>query len=272
MNYLKLASCMAENSELFCQAVADYIDEKLGIRTEYVTGIPWQERERLFDQGEIHILWLCGLPYVDKADLPEASMELLTVPVPVGNRYHGRPVYFSDVIVREDSPFHSFAELRGASWVYNEPRSHSGYNVVRARLATRGESRGFFGAVFESGAHTASLEMILQGSVDGSAIDTTVLEWLSDRRPEIRTQVRVVETLGPSPMPPWVVSTKLPEGIRADLRQLLIDMDRDGLGQRVLAGGRIERFVVVEDRDYDSIREMARRAERVSLSQGFPLG
>ncbi len=57
---------MAENSESFCHAVARYIDDQLGVPTDYVTGIPWQERERLFDEGHIQILWLCGLPYVQK--------------------------------------------------------------------------------------------------------------------------------------------------------------------------------------------------------------
>jgi len=50
---------MAENTEFFCENVAQYIQAKLGICTEYVNGIPWQERERLFDEGEIQILWLC---------------------------------------------------------------------------------------------------------------------------------------------------------------------------------------------------------------------
>jgi hypothetical protein len=43
---LKLASCMAEDSESFCHAVARYIDDQLGVPTDYVTGIPWQERHK----------------------------------------------------------------------------------------------------------------------------------------------------------------------------------------------------------------------------------
>ena len=62
-------------------------------------------------------------------------MELLAVPVPADPRYQGRAIYFSDVIVRTESPFKTFAELRGKVWAYNERRSHSGYNVVRAYLS-----------------------------------------------------------------------------------------------------------------------------------------
>ena len=111
---LKLASCMAENSEGFCRARAKYIAVKIGITAEYVDGIPWQERERLFDRGEIQLLWICGLPYVQKADSGVDDTELLAVPVPVGERYQHKPVYFSDVVVRSTSPYRSFLELRGA--------------------------------------------------------------------------------------------------------------------------------------------------------------
>ena len=96
---------MAENTEALCSSIAEIIEIEVGIRTEYVTGIPWQERERLFDLGEIQILWLCGLPYVSKADLADSGMELLAVPVPSGPRYHGQPVYYSDVIVHRKSSF-----------------------------------------------------------------------------------------------------------------------------------------------------------------------
>ncbi len=175
----------------FLRAIAEYIQLKLDIPAEYVSGIPWQERESLFDCGEIQLLWLCGLPYVHKADLAESSMELLAVPVPVGERYRAKPVYFSDVVVRRDSPFRSFRDLRGATWAYNEPRSHSGYNVVRAYLFELGEFDSFFAAVVEAGAHSNSLQMILSGAVDGAAIDSTVLEWLGSQRACLADEIRV---------------------------------------------------------------------------------
>ena len=257
---------MAENTESFCENVAQYIQAKLGICTEYVNGIPWQERERLFDEGEIQILWLCGLPYVHKVELRESDMDLLAVPVPAGSRYCGQPVYFSDVIVREESPFQRFQEMRGSVWAYNEPRSHSGYNVVRAYLSGLGETRGFFGKVVESGAHAVSLKMILSSQVDGAAIDSTVLEWALGQNPEIAEQIRVVATFGPSPMPPWVISGTVSVSLRSELCALLLSMHRDRSGRRILARASLDRFVEARDHDYDPIRIMARKAEQVSLA------
>lgn len=266
MQVLQLASCMAENTEPFCSAIAEILEIEVGIPFEYVTGIPWQERERLFDLGEIQILWLCGLPYVSKADLADSGMELLAVPVPSGQRYQGRPVYFSDVVVRRKGPIKSFVDLCGASFVYNEPRSHSGYNVVRAYLAEFGQRDGFFGSVVESGAHARSIEMILSGSVDCAAIDSTVLEWFQAQRWVFRDELRVIETIGPSPIPPWVVSTKLSADLRCQIRQLLLKLHLLPRGRAALAQAQLAKFISAEDRDYDPIRRMARVAESVLLA------
>jgi phosphonate transport system substrate-binding protein len=124
-----------------------------------------------------------------KARLNDFAIELLAVPVPLGSRYRGEPIYFSGVVVRRDSGFRVFNDLRGSSWAYNEPLSHSGFNVVRAYLAGFGHSQGFFREVVESGSHIASIEMILNGRVEASAIDTTVLDWVIDQRPEVGAKI-----------------------------------------------------------------------------------
>jgi len=266
MFQLKLASCMAENSESFCRAAARFIENRIRVPTQYIADIPWQQRERLFDEGAIQILWLCGLPYVHKADRQGSGVELLAAPVPRGVRYQDRPVCFSDVIVRRDRPFRTFFDLRGASWAYNEPRSHSGFNVVRAYLAEFGQGGAkFFGAVAESGAHSASIEMVLSGRVDGVAIDSTVLEWFAAARKDLVDEIRVVDTLGPSPIPPWVISRQVPESLRRAIRSLLLGMHGEPFGKAMLEGAGFERFVAAEDRDYNSIRAMARKAAQVSF-------
>jgi phosphonate transport system substrate-binding protein len=270
MFQLKLATCMAENSEAFCREIAGFIENRLRISTRCVDGVPWQERERLFDRGEVHVLWFCALPYVDKADAPESALELLAVPLPAGLRYRGRPVYFSDIVVKRDGPIQAFDDLRGKSWAYNEPRSHSGFNVVRAHLASLGHLDGFFGAVVESGAHSVSLEKILSGEADGAAIDSTVLDWFRARRAQLADEIRVIETLGPSPMPPWVISRRVPAKLRHDIRALLLTMHAEPFGRPILDRARLDRFVAADDRDYDPIRAMAANAARVSLVERGP--
>jgi len=115
MNSLRLSSCMGDHADSFCCAVTACLEAELSIPTEYVNNISWQEREHLFDLELIQICWMCGWPYVIKADRPDPKVELLVVPVPSGERYAGRPIYFSDVVVRSASPYRTFSDLcRGA--------------------------------------------------------------------------------------------------------------------------------------------------------------
>ncbi len=262
---LKVASCMAENMEFVGRAIATYIQQTLQLPTQFVDDITWPERERQFDQGDIQVCWICGLPYVRKADQPTSSIEILAVPIMRGGRYGNRPVYFSDVVVRRDSRFQRFEDLRGASWAYNEPRSHSGCTITRYHLATLGETGVFFGTVVESGAHQASLRMVLDGTVDASAIDSTVLEVELQRDPDLATQLRVVEVLGPSPMPPWLISTRVSPDLRSRLRTVLLHMEAEPDGQAILAAGGMARFVHASDRDYDPIRHMTKIADPIVL-------
>jgi phosphonate transport system substrate-binding protein len=129
----------------------------------------------------------------------------------------------------------------------------------------RGETGGFFGRSVASGAHERSLQLLLDGSVDASAIDSTVLEQELRMHPEHRQRLRVIETLGPSPIPPFVASRALPNELRAAVRGALVEMHRDPVGAEALAAWGIARLVRMVDADYDPIREMARMAAAVVL-------
>jgi phosphonate transport system substrate-binding protein len=261
---LRLTSIQSSSADFVCRRIARHLANRLGIRTEFVGDISWQERERLLDEGQIQVGWICGLPYVWKADQDPAPVQLLAAPVMQHPRYQERPIYFSDVVAHRDSQWHTFEDLRGASWAYNEPHSQSGYNVTRYHLATLGESSGYFGQVVKAGSHLRALEMVLARQVDAAAIDSTVLELELQQRPDLKEPIRVIEALGPSPIPPWVVANDLAPDIREALRRIFLQMHEDPEAQPMLAEGQIDRFVRVEDRDYDAIREMARKAEQVT--------
>jgi phosphonate transport system substrate-binding protein len=183
-------------------------------------------------------------------------------------RYRDAPIYFSDVVVRRGSPYQELADLRGASWAYNEPGSQSGYNITRYTLAVRGEANGFFGRVIEAGAHQVSLQMILRGEVDASAIDSTVLERELLDDPSIEAQIRIIGTFGPSPIPPWVTPIGMPSEQHRRLQGCLLGMEADPQGRQILAQAGLRRFAAVSDSDYDPIREMERKAQSVRLGAG----
>jgi phosphonate transport system substrate-binding protein len=270
MNPLKITSIQSEVADFSCKMIAEHISRQLAIPIEFIDNLPWQEREDHFDRGEIQVCWMCSLPYAWRRDGNNPSIELLAAPVMKFERYQNRPIYFSDVVVHRDSRFHTFADLRGASWAYNEPNSHSGYNLTRYQLAMLGETFGYFGNVIGSGAHVRSLEMVLKHQVDASAIDSTVLDLILAHRPEIANVIRVIETWGPSPIPPWVVHTGLDSDLSQSLREALMAMHKNRQGREILDQGQIDHFTIVQDEDYDIIRRMYQTAQQVRLSPADP--
>jgi phosphonate transport system substrate-binding protein len=207
------------------------------------------------------------LPYVRLVQETPGLLEPAAAPVLHGERFAGRPIYFSDVVVRADRPWRSLADLRGRSWAYNDPDSHSGYNVVRATLVRRGWTDGFFGRVAFSGYHQRSLRLVAAGEVDAAAIDCQVLAVEMRDHPELARQVRVIDTLGPSTIQPVVVAGRLPPALRADLRAALVDLPDDDEARAVLAQGLVERLTPVADADYDDIRAMLADAERAGFER-----
>jgi phosphonate transport system substrate-binding protein len=254
---VRFTSCQAPNADLFCDAVVRFVGDRLGIRTQFVGDLPWQERERGFDRGEIEVCWMCGWPYAVRADNSPGELDLIAAPVMMGRRYLDQPIYFSDIVVRADSPFESFKDLRGRSWAYNEPMSHSGYHVVRHFLATQRIDGRYFDSVVQSGSHQASIDLILTGAVDGSAIDSTVLEAILRRRPEIKPLLRVIHALGPSPAPPWVMHSSMSRSLRDAVRKEFLTMHEHAGGHAILQQAAVRRFGAVDDHHYDAIREMA---------------
>jgi phosphonate transport system substrate-binding protein len=262
---LRFTNVQAPNQDFIIQALAEHVALRLGMPTETVVDIRWQERESFLLKGQVDLGWVCGLTYVRQADRLRTGIELLAAPVMDDPRYQNRSVYYSDVIVRRASHFRRFEDLRGSRWAFNEPHSHSGYNITRYHLAQIGEPKGFFKSALQAGSHQRCIALVLQSAADAAAIDSTVLEIELRANPMLASQLRVIHSMGPSPIPPLVARVGMERDVRAAVLDLLLDVHRDPEAQEFLRRGGIRRFVEVTDQDYDPIRDMALRAKGVQL-------
>ena len=254
MNTLTFVSGHAANLDDSCREVLAYLQHRLSMPVRFVNDIDWTERYARLDQGQVDLAWICGAPYVRRMAEPRSNLELLAAPVWQGERYGAKPVYFADVLVHSASPFQNFADLAGATWVYNEPGSLSGYAAMLAHVAKMGRSTTFFGQVTASGAHLQSLGLLLARAADVTCIDSVVLEEHLRRQPELPSAVRVVERIGPLPSMPWVVADHVSETLRQQVRRLLFDYTQNSAPVPLLG------FAAVSDRAYDPIRQILRLA------------
>lgn len=260
---LRFVTFLAPSIRPLYQYIADTVGERLQLQTSLTVAKSYKPAL----DGSMDVGFICSLPYVQfTRDDPERMIPI-AAPVLRGERYRGEPIYYSDVIVRPDRPYRSFAELRGASWAFNEPLSHSGYGVVREMLIEMGETRGYFGRVVRAGYHQRSIRMVREGAVDASAIDSQVLEVALRDHPELREDLKIIDQLGPSPIQPVVTAGRLPESLRRELRQVLLELASEPAAQEVLSGALVERFVGADRETYTSVRAMLDRAERLGFTE-----
>lgn len=245
------------------QAIADAVGERLGMTTELVVETDYENcRNDVND-----ICFVCSLPYVMFERDGVAPAVPIAAPVLVGERYGGRPIYFSDVVVHQNSDAESFLDLRGRSWSYNERLSQSGYGVTRHHLVSIGETNGFFSDVIDAGFHETSLRMVAGREVDASAIDSQVLAVEMRDHPEVADNLRVIDALGPSTIQPVAVSKRFDEDFRAAVRHVLLGFDSTPEGREILALGCVAKWVEVGPPDYDDIRRMVEACEAADFME-----
>jgi len=249
---LRFATFLAPNMLPVYRFLTDRIGHRLGRPVELVVGRSFDQ----FEQGEADLGVICGLPYVWLADRRPPPVEPLAAAVLTGARYGGRPVYYSDVIVRRDSTITCLEELEGRSWAYNEPASHSGHTVTLYSLIRLGARPGFLGPVVEAGFHQRAIRLVAAGGVDAAAIDSQVLAIELRDHPRLADGLRVIGAFGPSTNQPVVAASRLPARLKDQVREVLVGLAGDPAARPVLAYGLVDRFTPVGDVAYDDIRAM----------------
>lgn len=263
MDRLRFGTYLAPNVLPVYEAVTQEVGRRLGLATELVVETSYDGCRE--DRNEV--CFVCSLPYVVFEREGLSPAEPVAAPVLTGERYRGRPIYFSDVIVHRDSSFRSFADLRGRSWAFNEPLSWSGYGITRYHLVRLGETDGYFGEVVEAGFHEESIRLVAKGQVDASAIDSQVLGVAMRDDPELAESLRIADSLGPSTIQPVAVSKRVPLELRGAIVDVLLGMGDDPVCREHLAFGLVERFVPADASSYDDIRRMLDATEAAGFTE-----
>ena len=258
---LRFGTFLAPNMLRVYQGIADAVGEALGMSTELVVETDYENCQK--DVNDV--CFVCSLPYVIFERQGIAPAEPIAAPVLRGERYGGKPIYYSDVIVHKDSDARSFLDLRGRTWSFNEPLSQSGYGITRYHLVSIGETEGFFSKVIDAGFHEESVRMVADGRVDASAIDSQVLAIEMRDRPEVTRNIKVIDTLGPSTIQPVAVSKRFDREFRNAVTAVMIEFHETERGRAILDLGLVEKWVPMQASDYDDIRAMVRACEQAGF-------
>jgi phosphonate transport system substrate-binding protein len=226
------------------------VGELLEQRVKLVQRRSYKEVNDLLEAREVDLAFVCAGPYVTGHD--KFGLELLAAPV-----VHGKQVYYSYLIVHRENPVQSLDELRGQSFAFTDPDSNSGCLVPTYILNRKGETpRRFFGETFYSHSHDNSIRAVAMRRAVGAAVDSLIWEFYETIEPALTSQTRILLKSPPYGIPPLVVHPAMPTEQKQNMQKVFLSLHRDSLAREHLRRLQIDRFDRVDDRAYDSVREM----------------
>lgn len=240
-------------------AIVDYISEKLGRPVELIQRRTYAETNDLVRQGEVDIAFVCTSAYVIGHE--EFGMELLVAP-----QVNQETVYYSYLIVPSESEADSMEDLKGKTFAFTDPLSNSGRLYPTFLVHQLGENpESFFRRTFFTFSHDDAIQAVANGLADGAAVDSLVFQFTLSRQPDLANQVRVIHKSPPFGIPPVVIGPQVRPQLRAELQELFLGMDADPLAANALSELDIEKFVLIGDTAYDSVRELLSFEEEIAL-------
>ncbi|HEX7575896.1 MAG TPA: PhnD/SsuA/transferrin family substrate-binding protein, partial [Candidatus Methanoperedens sp.] len=109
---------------------------------------------------------------------------------------------------------------------------------------------------FYTYSHDNSIIAVAQKLAEGAAVDSLVYMDMKETHPDRIAKTRIIEISPPFGIPPIVVSKDIDPLLEEKLRNIFLDMSNDEEGKKILANVRIDRFTIINDNSYNSIREM----------------
>lgn len=228
-----------------------YLGQKLNRPVQLTQRRTYAETNDLIRTGNVDLAFVCTSAYV--AGHREFGLELLVAP-----QVRGQAIYHSYFLVPTDSDAQSLADLKGKTFAFTDPMSHTGRWVLMWKLWQMGETPdSFFKSYIFTYSHDNAVKAVAEKLVDGASVDHLVYDFMVAQDAQYAAKTRIIYRSPPYASPPVVVHPALNPQLKAQLQELFLTMHEDEKGREILQDLMIDRFVVLDDSAYDSVREVA---------------
>lgn len=229
---------------------AKYLEKKIGRPVQLVQRQSYQEINDLVKNREVDVAFICSGAYVvgkEKDDL-----ELLAVP-----EVNGKSTYQSYIIVNTDSPIYKVSDLKSKVFGFTDPISFSGTiapTYMIHELATTPQQ--FFSRIVYTYSHDNSIKAVADNVVSAAGVDSLVYQFVVRKDPSLLNKLRIIARSPEVGSPPVVVNSNIDPNLKMVLKEALLQMDSDPLGQEALKSLIYDRFVLPNYKSYESVQEM----------------
>jgi ABC-type phosphate/phosphonate transport system substrate-binding protein len=247
------------------RALLEWVARRASVACTPIDHPPPSSLEALWSRPDLGCAFMCGYPFARAAPQPVA----LATPVPSPARYRGQAVYWTDFVVRADSPLQTIADAFGRRMAYTIPTSQSGYQAPRRFLAPFARERGgplFASLVGPLVTPRRVAEAVVAGAADVGPLDSYAHDLLQKHDPALAARLRTIASTQPTPIPPLVAAPAVDAQVTRRLRDALHAVASADELASLRDDLLIDRFVAADARAYAELLVQADEADRL----GYP--
>ena len=244
-----------------------WLSERAGVDLDVICHAFPTRIEDLWAMPGLGCVLMCGYPYARADPRPR----LLAAPVPSFEHYEGEPVYFSYLLVPEDSPFETIEDTFGGRISWTIENSQSGFNAVRSFLLpyrTAGRPQLYRESIGPLGTFSVGIEGMRKGEIDVVPIDSFSYDLMREYAPDEVAGTSIIATTPAAPVPPLVAGHDADPEVVERLRAALLEAHQMPELAEALATMKVSRFVPVTPEYYETTLEQA--AEAVAAGYLLP--
>jgi phosphonate transport system substrate-binding protein len=239
------------------QPFADHLEARLGVSVELFVAADYAGVVAALAGERIDLAYLGGLTYA------QAEQQVALTPlVTEVDHETGTEKYLSAIVVRDDSPYATVADLvaAGGTFAFGDVSSTSGSLSPRMMLVDAGvecDARRVdqcppLARVYFTGGHDAAALAVLGGEADAAGLELRILHRMEREGTVEPGALRVIEQREVQGYP-WVMRTALGAQAAAQVTDAFVAIDDPALLDLL----RAQRYEPVVAGDYDEIRQRA---------------
>lgn len=246
------------------QEVLERITRKADVDLRYVRYPAPAPLEDLWSRPDLGSVLMCGYPIA----LGLAAVTPIAAPIPRVEWAAGRAVYRTDLIVREEAPYHRLADTFGARAGWTVAHSQSGFNAFRHELLPyRSAERPALYREMQGHLVTARnvLDAVRENRIDIGPLDAYWHMLIARHAPELTEGTRVLASTPLTPMPAFVAARRLPVEAVARLRAAFISARDEDWFETYADVLLLEGFAAADAAAYGSLLEWDRSAREAGF-------
>lgn len=169
--------------------------------------------------------------------------------------FDGKSTYHGMIFVRNDSGIQNAQDMKGKRFAFVDKATTAGWLLPLHYFKENSieDYRTWFAETYFTGTHEDAIYDVLDGRADIGAAKNTVFDRLAQKDSRLLNELHILATSLQVPANALAVRRGMSNSFKIKLRNILLQMDQDEQGRRILDEFGARKFVTTTPKDYDPV-------------------